>query len=322
MKNGEDKNMYSKIFITGATGFVGKNLCCHLKHHYGKDLNITAGSSKWCDLKVKEQVDHFFNITRPDCVIHLAATCGGIGANKERPGKFMNDNLMMGLNVINAAKKYGVKKFVFAGTICAYPKYCPIPFQESEMWNGYPEETNAPYGIAKKTLTELLLAYKDEYDFDSVNLYPTNMYGPWDNFGPTGHVIPHIIVKMYKAIIKGEDCIELWGDGSPTRDFLYVEDFCRAVNASLRHSKMTSQPINIGTEQEWSIKETAEMIADKMGYNGDIVWDVTRDNGQPRRKVDYTAAQAILGYEPHTDLNEGLTKTIRWFTNNINRIEK
>ena len=312
MKNGEDKNMYNRILLTGAAGFVGTNLHAFLSH---RGYNIIPCDSTMCDLRDEEQVKKLFSATEPDCVIHLAALCGGIGANKASPGTFMRHNLENGLNVINTALGWDVKQFINTGTICAYPKYAEIPFKEEDMWSGYPEETNAPYGIAKKALTELLIAYKQEYGFCSVNLYPTNMYGPFDNFDPeSSHVIPAIILKVYEAMSKGEDRIHLWGTGSATRDFLYVDDLCQAVNKVLTiEYPIEPQPINIGTNAEYSIKETTEMICDIMGFNGLLDWDHSLPDGQPRRCVCGKRAEMILQYKPRIGLREGLTNTIEWF---------
>lgn len=323
MKNGEDKNMYRRILVTGATGFVGKNLCCNLKHFFGESVEIIANDRSMCDLRDFESVKHYFNILQPECIIHLAAKCGGIGANKNSPATFMRENLTMGLNVINTSLELNcVKKVVNVGTICAYPKFAPIPFKEEDLWNGYPEETNAPYGIAKKTLTELLIAYHTQYGLNSINLYPTNVFGPHDNFNPeTSHVIPAIILKVYNAITKGEKKIELWGDGSPTRDFLYVEDFCDSVILSL-YSEPGPHPINIGTNHEVCIKQVAEEICSIMIYDGDVIWNTDYPNGQPRRCVDWTRASKVLGYSPKIGWQKGLRKTIRWFIDNVHRINK
>jgi nucleoside-diphosphate-sugar epimerase len=320
MKNGEDKNMYNRILVTGGTGFVGTNLVSYLKQNvYGR---VVALDSAMCDLRDRTATRHYFNTLKPDCVIHLAATCGGIGANRAAPGTFMNNNLVMGLNVINSALEYDVEKFIMAGTICAYPKFTPVPFKEEDMWSGYPEETNAPYGIAKKALTELLIAYNTQFGFESINLYPTNMYGPHDNFDPeSSHVIPAIILKIYQAMAKGENKIECWGTGSPTRDFLYVNDFCRAVVLALENNP-GPEPINIGTNKEVSIKELTEKIAKTMNYDGVLEWNPAYPDGQPRRCVDSSRAKEWLGYEPTTTIDRGLEKTIRWFLNNVHEVWK
>lgn len=310
--------MYRKIFVTGATGFVGKNLISHLKKVLNK-TEIFIGESSSCDLRDLPSVKKQFNFIRPDCIIHLAAVCGGIGANKNAPGKFMRDNLTMGLNVINTALELNcVKKFIMTGTICAYPKYAKIPFDEREIWDGYPEETNAPYGIAKKTLMELLLAYNKQYGFNSINLLPTNMYGPYDHFNLTSsHVIPAIILKIYHAITKGENKIEVWGTGKVSREFLYVDDFCRSVTMALE-KQPGPEPINIGTGHEITIKDLIKKIAKKMGYDGKIEFDSSKPDGQPRRCVNIRRAGRLLNYIPKTSLDTGLDKTIEWFLQNVN----
>jgi len=312
--------MYNKILVTGGTGFVGTNLCAYLKQNYG--ARIVVADSAMCDLRDRTAVRHYFHTLKPDCVIHLAATCGGIGANRAAPGTFMNNNLLMGLNTINAALEYEVEKFIMMGTICAYPKYTKIPFKEENMWTGYPEETNAPYGIAKKALTELLIAYNQQFGFNSVSLYPTNMYGPHDNFDPdTSHVIPAIMLKVYKTVAQGDGRITLWGDGSPTRDFLYVNDLCRAVVLALDKNPGPS-PINVGTNQEISIKDLTTKICRILKFDGEIEWDTTQPNGQPRRCVSTEHAEMVLGYKPATNFDKGLEKTIRWFLNNVHEVWK
>lgn len=313
--------MYKKILVTGSTGFVGKNLIPYLSYRF-PDANVLGllHTEDSHDLRSYSGTCNLFHNIQPDCVIHLAAKCGGIGANREQPAVFMNDNLLMGLNIINAAWEYNVKKLVMLGSICAYPKHSEIPFQEKNIWNGYPEETNAPYGIAKKTLTELLIAFHKQYGFNSVNLYPTNMYGPHDNFNlNTSHVIPAIILKVYNAMQNGDSSIELWGTGTPTRDFLYVEDCCRAISLALQHNP-GPKPINIGTKQEISIEELAATICYKMKFDGVVRWDQTQPDGQPRRCVDSTRATLLLSYKPLIDIDHGLNKTIDWFINNINEV--
>ena len=300
----------SKVVVTGYTGFVGKNLMQSLVND---SYDVYGLNSSGCDLRDPIATENLFKSIRPDCIIHLAALCGGIGANKANPGKFMNTNLQIGMNTVNAALHAGVKKFINVGTICAYPKFAPIPFKEEDMWNGYPEETNAPYGIAKRAITELLMAYERQYGFHSVNLYPTNMYGPFDNFDPaSSHVIPAIILKVYNAMCKGEGKILLWGTGAATRDFLYVDDFCQVIRLALDINP-GSEPINIGTEAEYSIYETTEIICELMGFKGEVVWDDSQPDGQPRRCVDSSRATARLGYELTTNLRTGLKQTIEWF---------
>jgi len=308
--------MYDNILVTGGTGFVGTNLVAFLKQNFlNTSTSVRAFDSAMCDLRDRTATRHYFHSFKPDCVIHLAAVCGGIGANRARPGTFINDNLQIGLNVVNAAIEYDVQKFINLGTICSYPKYTPVPFTEENMWAGYPEETNAPYGIAKRTINELLCAYDAQYGFNSVSLFPTNMYGPHDNFDKkTSHVIPAIILKVYEAMAKGEDRITLWGTGKATRDFLYVYDFCRAVVLALEHDP-GPEPINIGTGKEISIKDLVELICKHMKFDGELVWDDTMPDGQPRRCVSSDRAKEWLGYIPTTSMDRGLEKTIRWFVN-------
>jgi GDP-L-fucose synthase len=310
--------MYHKIYVTGATGFVGKNLLPRLKAQY-PESKILVGDEITCNLLDYDSVYKAFNIIRPDCVIHLAAVCGGIQANKNSPATFINDNLTMGLNVINVSKKIKcVKKFVMLGTVCAYPKFTSVPFKEEDIWNGYPEETNAPYGIAKKTLVELLIAYNKQYGFNCVNLFPTNMYGPHDHFNlTTSHVIPALILKVYRAITKGEDKIEVWGTGNASREFLYVEDCCHAICLALT-TNPGPQPINIGTGKEITIGNLVYKICDIMNFDGMVTWDYSKPDGQPRRCLDITRAKKLLNYAPYTTLDSGLRKTINWFIKNDN----
>jgi len=314
--------MYHKVLITGGTGFVGKNLCSYLKQQY-ENIEIFISNSETCNLYNKKEIVHYLSTIKPECIIHLAATCGGIGANRYSPATFMLNNLKMGLNLIESLFKIKYdKKLITLGTICAYPKYCPVPFKENDMWNGYPEETNAPYGIAKKTLTELLIALYKEWGMHSTNLYPTNMYGPYDNFNlDTSHVIPAIILKIYQAITKGENKIELWGTGSPTRDFLYVRDCCRAIDLAMK-TETGPKPINIGTGQEYSILDIANKLCQIMNFDGEIIWDANQPDGQPRRCVCYDKAQRLLGYTPEIHIKNGLRSTVDWFLQNVNGIYK
>jgi GDP-L-fucose synthase len=318
MKNGEDKNMYKKILVTGGTGFVGTNLTAYLKQRYEPEGTTIISVGRELKLYDCYGVRQFMVNNNPDCVVHLAAVCGGIGANKDSPADFMFSNLRMGMNIIGASLP-NVQKFIMTGTICAYPKYTKVPFVEEDIWSGYPEETNAPYGIAKKTLMELLIAENTQYGFESVNLIPTNMYGPHDHFNlDTSHVIPAIILKIYTAMAQGRGYITLWGTGEVSRDFLYVYDFCRAVAAAIENDP-GPEPINIGTKNEITIKQLANKIAEIMGYNGEIRWDTSKPDGQPRRCVDSTKAYERLGYRAMVHIDRGLEKTIRWFLQNINQ---
>jgi GDP-L-fucose synthase len=266
-------------------------------------------------LKLRKQSDCKKVISRfyPDVIIHAAGSVGGIGANRENPGKFMYDNLIMGTNLIEEARHQGVDKFILLGTVCAYPKFTPVPFQEKELWNGYPEETNAPYGIAKKTLMKLLETYYEQYQFNGVNLIPVNMYGPHDHFNLTSsHVIPALILKVHQARMKGDTEITLWGTGQASREFLFAEDCAEAIKLSIEKN-IGPEPINIGTGKEIKICELIETIADIMGFDGKIIYDDNYPDGQPRRCLDTTKAKERLGFEAKTNLSQGLNKTIQYF---------
>jgi len=303
-----------KLLITGSDGFVGKNLCPKLEK-LDYEL-IKSGPSSLHDLRDQAIAKFLVRHYQPEIIIHLAAKVGGIGANKKNPGVFMRDNLTMGINLINAALDCGVKKFIMTGTVCAYPKFTPVPFKETDLWNGYPEETNAPYGIAKKTLMELVISYNKQFGFNGINLIPVNMYGPEDVFDPEkSHVIPAIILKVYRAIIKGEDKIKIWGTGNVSREFLYVEDFVDAILLSL-NSEPGPEPINIGTGKEIKIFQLVDKICEKMKYDGRIYFDDSQPDGQPRRCLDISRAKNRLQYKPKTNLDDGLDKTIEWFLNN------
>ena len=297
-----------KILLTGATGFLGQNL----KPVLSEDYEVVGyGSEPW-DLRDQSKVEYIVQKIRPDVIVHAAGSVGGIGANKENPGKFMYENLIMGTNLIHQAMKYRVPKFILLGTVCAYPKHTPVPFKEEELWNGYPEETNAPYGIAKKTLMRLVEAYHEQYDFNGVNLVPVNMYGPHDHFNLTSsHVIPALILKFYEAIKSGED-VTLWGTGEASREFLYAPDCAEAIKLAIQKD-VEPEPINIGTGKEIKIIDLAETIADLMSFNGTIFFDSSKPDGQPRRCLDTTRAKERLGFEATTDLKDGLKHTINWF---------
>lgn len=309
--------MMKKILVTGGTGFVGTHLCKKLSENYK-----TFSTSRFpvADLCEPHEAKNWINTVNPDIIIHLAARVGGIGANAKNPGTFMRDNLTMGINVINAALDYGIKKFIMVGTVCSYPKYAPIPFRESSLWDGYPESTNAPYGIAKKTLMELIISYNKQFGFNGINLVPTNMFGPGDNFDPEySHVIPAIILKVYKALINNDPSITMWGTGTATREFLYVDDFVQAVILALE-KKPGPQPINIGTGQEITISALVDKICHKMNYHGKIIYDNTKPDGQPRRCLNIDRAKAVLGYKPSINLDLGLNYTIEWFLQNVEKM--
>jgi len=305
----------TKVMVTGANGFLGKAVCNSISNKLFEVIPL--GGRTQYDLTKQKHVDYALQQYEPDIIVHLAAVCGGIGVNREKPGQFMYDNLAMGMNLIESCRKYQkLQKFVMVGTVCAYPKFTPVPFKEEEIWNGYPEETNAPYGIAKKTLMELLIAYKKQYNFNSTNLIPVNMYGPNDNFNPnSSHVIPALILKIDRAIHTGSNHIELWGTGNASREFLYVDDCAEAIAKSLELDT-TPHPINIGTGSEIAIKDLVVMIAKIMGYKGSISYNSEFPDGQPRRCLDVSNASKILGFEAQTNLYDGLKDTISWYYKN------
>ena len=297
-----------KILLTGATGFLGQNLKPVLK----QDYEVCGVGSQFWDLrdqkKVHQTLDHF----EPDVIVHAAGSVGGILANRENPGKFMYENLIMGANLVEAARTSNIKKFILLGTVCAYPKFTPVPFKEEELWNGYPEETNAPYGIAKKALMKLVETYHCQYGLNGVNLIPVNMYGPHDHFNLTSsHVIPALILKFYDAIQSGKD-VTLWGTGEASREFLYAPDCAEAIKLAIEKD-VGPNPINIGTGKEIKIKDLATEIAEQMGFSGKIIYDDSKPDGQPRRCLDTSRAEGTLGFKAKTDLQVGLKQTIEWF---------
>jgi nucleoside-diphosphate-sugar epimerase len=298
-----------KILLTGATGFLGQNL----KPVLSEDYEVQGIQSSFWDLRCQRTCYQALDQFKPDVIVHAAGSVGGILANKENPGKFMYENLIMGANLIEAARTEGVKKFILLGTVCAYPKHTPVPFKEEELWNGYPEETNAPYGIAKKTLMRLVEAYHEQYNFNGVNLVPVNMYGPHDHFNLTSsHVIPALILKVHQARKNGDTEVILWGSGQASREFLYAPDCAKAIKLAIEKD-VSPEPINIGTGKEIKICELIETIADIMGFDGDIIYDTTKPDGQPRRCLDTSRAKDRLGFEAKTNLRDGLVKTIEWF---------
>ena len=302
-----------KILITGGTGFLGKAVVDTLQ---SKGYNDIVAIGRSVDLTCCEETLAYFAREKPEVVIHLAATVGGIGANKENPGLFMYNNLVMGTNTMEASRLNRVNKFVMVGTVCAYPKFTPVPFKEDDIWNGYPEKTNAPYGIAKKALMQLVQSYHEQYNFNGVNLIPVNMYGPHDNFDPAiSHVIPALILKFYKAMKFNLEAVEVWGTGEASREFLHVYDCANAISLALEKD-VSPEPINIGTGGEIQIKYLAHTIAEVMGYDGAIYFNSDYPDGQPRRQLDISRAKQRLGYEPQIDLLEGLETTIDWFMGN------
>ncbi|MEL7502832.1 MAG: GDP-L-fucose synthase [Cyanobacteria bacterium J06554_6] len=300
-----------RILVTGGAGFLGKQVVRQLQQAGATPEKITIPRSKDYDLRDLSACQRA--TTGQDIVIHLAAHVGGIGLNREKPAELFYDNLMMGTQLIHAAYEQGVQKFVCVGTICAYPKFTPVPFKEDDLWNGYPEETNAPYGIAKKALLVQLEAYRQQYGFDGVYLLPVNLYGPEDNFDPrSSHVIPALIRKVHEAQVRGDKTLPAWGDGSPTREFLYSEDAARGiVMATQRYSD--AAPVNLGTGSEISIRNLVHLICNLMGFEGEVVWQTDQPNGQPRRCLDTTRAKAAFGFEAQVSFEEGLKNTIEWY---------
>jgi len=300
-----------RVFLTGGGGFLGGFLRERLQRE--QPLEILAPRASELDLRDAAAVRNYLRAHRPDVIIHAAAVVGGIGANRLHPGRFFYENAIMGIQLIEEARLANVAKFVCLGTICAYPKHTPVPFREENLWDGYPEETNAPYGIAKKALLVQLQAYREEYGFNGIFLLPVNLYGPRDTFDlQTSHVIPAMIRKFIEAKSSGQRTVVLWGDGSPTREFLYVED---AADAIVRAGEAYdgSDPVNVGSGEEVTIRELAALIAAKTGFEGEIVWDTTKPNGQPRRRLDVSRAEQLFGFRARTSLAEGLQRTIDWY---------
>ena len=300
-----------RIVVTGGAGFLGNNVVKKLEERGCKGIFVPR--SKDYNLVEMESVKRLYRDAKPDIVIHLAARVGGIGANMNNPGSFFYENLMMGVQLIEQGRLSGIDKFVAIGTICAYPKFTPVPFKEENLWNGYPEETNAPYGLAKKMLMVQAQAYRQQYGFNAIYLLPVNLYGPGDNFDPEfSHVIPALIKKVFDAKDKGEKKIVAWGSGKPTREFIYVEDAAEGiVLATEKYNK--SEPVNLGAGFEISIKDLAELICELSGFNGKIEWDTSKPDGQPRRRLDTSKAKMEFGFEAKTNFSEGLRRTIEWY---------
>ena len=303
-----------RVCVTGGAGFLGSFITQKLEQHGAAEIFVPR--IEQYNLVNLEDIHRMYNDARPDIVIHLAALAGGIGANRARPADFFYINLMMGVQLMHEAWKRNIEKFVAIGTICAYPKFTPIPFKEENLWEGYPEETNAPYGLAKKMLLVQSQAYRDQYGFNSIHLLPVNLYGPRDNFDlETSHVIPALIRKCIDAQELGERQVELWGDGSPTREFLYAEDAAEGILlATERYND--SEPVNLGSGMEISIKSLAELIAQQTGFQRKFVWDTNKPNGQPRRALDISRAEKHFGFRAQMTFEEGLQHTIDWFRKN------
>ena len=303
-----------RVLVTGGDGFLGRALVKALTRH--APAKILAPRASEVDLRERDAVRAYLTHEKPDLVIHLAAVVGGIGANRAHPGLFFFENAIMGIQIIEEARRAGIGKFVCLGTICAYPKLAPVPFKEEDLWNGYPEETNAPYGLAKKMLLVQLQAYREEYGFPGIYLLPVNLYGPGDHFDlEKSHVIPAMIRKFLEARESGARDVVLWGDGSPTREFLYVEDAAEGILAAAERYDGTF-PVNLGSGDEISIRDLATLVARVTGFPGAIRWDASKPNGQPRRKLDVTRAKQLFGWKAETPLSEGLRRTIAWYLGN------
>ena len=317
----------SKILVTGAKGFLGEHVCDELRNlgysniiecanndTPSRTMHIDGDMSFCCDLRKKEDVHSLISFTKPDVVIHLAARVGGIGANQANPATFIYDNLTMGINLIESCKKH-VDKFVLAGTVCSYPKHCPVPFEEDNIWNGYPEETNAPYGIAKKTLSVMLSAYRRQYGLNGITVIPVNMYGPHDDFNPaSSHVIPALIKKIEEAGPDGD--LEIWGTGNASREFLHVRDSARGI-VRAAESYEEDSPVNLGTHHEIKIFELVNTLREIMGHKGKVFYETSMPDGQPRRCLDTSKAKTKFGFEAKISLKDGLKETVEWYLSSV-----
>lgn len=302
-----------KIVVTGGAGFLGQAVCRVLRERGVSDEQITVPRRKDFDLTCEADVERLYDVARPDLVIHLAAEVGGIGANMLQPGRFFYANMAMGLHLVEHARRRGIGKFVHTGTVCAYPKHAAIPFQEDDLWSGYPEETNAPYGVAKKAIFVMLDGYHRQYGMTSAVAVPVNLYGPGDNFDPqSSHVIPALIRKCEEARLAGDAEVVCWGTGSATREFLYVDD---AAEGIVRAAEVMEEPvpINLGGGREIAIRDLVGMIASACGFEGDIRWDTSKPDGQPRRSLDISRARRLLDWEPQMDFDRGLAATVAWW---------
>jgi GDP-L-fucose synthase len=299
------------VVVTGGAGFLGSFVVEKLRQRDCK--TVVVPRSREYDLRDRDAIVRLFREARPDLIIHLAATVGGIGANQANPGRFFYDNAIMGIQLMEYARQFGLEKFVAVGTVCAYPKFCPIPFKEDNLWNGYPEETNAPYGLAKKMMLVQAQAYRAQYGFNAIYLIPVNLYGPRDNFDlQTSHVIPAMIRKCVEAKQAGASEIVFWGDGSPTREFLYVEDAAEGILLATEQFN-SEQPVNLGSGEEISIGNLVQLIAQEIDYAGMISWDTSKPNGQPRRRLDVSRAKDLFGFGASHMLREGIHKTVSWY---------
>lgn len=305
-----------KIVVTGGGGFLGSHLLERLSALGCEDVH--APTSSECDFTQAEAVADYYAATKPSLVMHLAARVGGIGANQKNPGRYFHDNLLMGVNVVEQGRLHDVAKTVLLGTVCSYPKHCPVPFREDDLWDGYPEETNAPYGVAKKALFTMAQAYADQYGTRTICLLPVNLYGPRDHFHlENSHVIPAMIRKCLEAAEAGAQTVQLWGDGTPTREFLYVDDCARGICMAASDYDDPA-PVNLGYGRDISMRELATTIAEATGFEGTFDWDSSRPNGQPKRQLDTSRAQSAFGFTAETALAVGLAKTVAWYRENRN----
>ena len=305
----------SRVLVTGGAGFLGAPVCRLLEQRGVAEVTVPRRADY--DLTEEHAAARLFEAARPDVVLHLAAEVGGIGANRDNPGRFFYANMAMGLHMVEQARLHGVKKFVQVGTVCSYPKFTPVPFSEDSLWDGYPEETNAPYGVAKKALLVMLGAYREQYGFPGVFLMPTNLYGPRDNFDPqSSHVIPALIRKCEEARLAGEPSITCWGSGGASREFLYVEDCAKAIVAATERYD-SPEPVNIGVGKEITIRELVELIARVTDFGGEIRWDTSKPDGQPRRVLDTSRAERAFGFEAGTSFEDGLRTTVEWFREHL-----
>jgi GDP-L-fucose synthase len=306
---------FKKILVTGGAGFLGTQVVARLRKQGYSDIVVPRRHD--FDLTEQSEVRQLLEDVRPDLVIHLAAVVGGIGANQKQPGKFFYDNMMMGVMLLEEARLIGVSKFLTVGTICSYPKFAPIPFKEDELWLGYPEETNAPYGLAKKMLLVQSQAYRSQYDFNAIYLMPTNLYGPGDNFDESSsHVIPAMIRRFVEAKQAKAPEVILWGDGSPTREFLHVSDAARAIVMAAENYN-DALPINLGSGKEVTIRQLADLVTDAVGYVGEVKWDTSKPNGQPRRNVDTTRAKQFLGFTAQVQFEHGIKEVVDWYLDRV-----
>lgn len=309
-----------RVVVTGGSGFLGSVVVAQLRRQGCRTILVPR--SRDYDLVDIGAVRRMYADTTPDLVLHLAARVGGIGANQTHAGRFFYDNLMMGTQLIEVGRQRGLEKLVAVGTICSYPKHTPVPFREEDLWAGYPEETNAPYGLAKKMMLVQAQAYRQQYGFNAVVLFPVNLYGPGDNFDmETSHVIPALIRKCVEAKERGDDRVVLWGDGSPSRDFLHVDDAARAIVLAAEHYN-GSEPVNVGTGHEITIQTLAELIAEAVGFSGRIVWDASKPNGQPRRCLEVSRAKRLFGFEASVAFVDGIRQTVSWFQANRRSIRE